>query len=210
MLLAGAVMGEARRCLATLSTETRRGGHGPRLQCSWEGGQAASCRCGWKSCCFPGPAADCKGARCHPWSSRSASDLHSPWQGQGDVPCGLACTACGNPEKIADDHRTNQPHRAFPIEPSHSERCDRIAHVQTVICSPLRNVSAIRLDAAQQTSLIFPRFHIYSKAASVEDAGQRPMPLTPAMRPSSHSRLLLPAVHVAHSECLKSHEHRAG
>ena len=105
---------------------------------------------------------------------------------------------------------TNQPQRAFPIEPFHSERCDRIAHVQTVICSPLRNVSAIRLDAAQQTSLIFPRFHIYSKAASVEDAGQRPMPLTPAMRPSSHSRLLLPAVHVAHSECLKSHEHRAG
>ena len=131
MLLAGAVMGEARRCLATLSTETRRGGHGPRLQCSWEGGQAASCRCGWKSCCFPGPAADCKGARCHPWSSRSASDLHSPWQGQGDVPCGLACTACGNPEKIADDHRTNQPQRAFPIEPSSSGRAEPAA-----LCRP--------------------------------------------------------------------------
>ncbi len=43
----------------------------------------------------------------------------------------LACTACGNPEKIADGQRTNQSQRAFPIEPSHSERSDTIAHAQT-------------------------------------------------------------------------------
>jgi len=53
MLLAGAVLGEARRGLATLFTETRRGRHGPRLRRSWEGGQATGCRCGWESCCLP-------------------------------------------------------------------------------------------------------------------------------------------------------------
>jgi hypothetical protein len=79
-----------------------------------------------------------------------------------------------------------------------------------VICSPLLIVSDLRLHDAQQTSLIFPRFHIHSKAASVQDAGPRPMPLTPAMRPSQHSRLLLPAVHVAHCERWRSHKHRSG
>ncbi len=54
---------------------------------------------------------------------------HSPWLGQGDVPWWLVCTTRGNPGKNADDHRTNQPQSAFPIEPSHSERCDIFANV---------------------------------------------------------------------------------